>query len=137
MFVDKYILRSIITFKIKIIIFCRYTIKFLFNFKIFCFIWSKIRHTYPTMMKLGTVVPYLRKIQKMYKSRDTFLEFCWHQHFFTGNQQILLHQEIDIWIGFWCIISNFFNFSWFFSNCFNEHGYNFDDVSKNNYSRPY
>ena len=24
----------------------------------------KIRHTYPTMMKLGTVIPYLRKIQK-------------------------------------------------------------------------
>ena len=28
----------------------------------------KIRHTYPTMMKLGTVIPYLRNIQKMYKS---------------------------------------------------------------------
>ena len=36
----------------------------------------KICHTYPTIMKLGTVIPYLRKIQKMYKSRDTFLEFC-------------------------------------------------------------
>ena len=36
----------------------------------------KIPHTYPTMMKLGTIVPYLRKIQKMYKSRDTTLEFC-------------------------------------------------------------
>ena len=24
----------------------------------------KIRHTYPTMMKLGTVIPYLKKIQK-------------------------------------------------------------------------
>ena len=56
----------------------------------------KIRFTYPTMMKLGTVIPYLRKIQKMYKSRDTSLEFCWHQHFFTGNQQILLHQKIHI-----------------------------------------
>ena len=32
--------------------------------------------TYPAMMKLGTTIPYLRKIQKMYKSRDTFLEFC-------------------------------------------------------------
>ena len=41
----------------------------------------KIRHTYPTMMKLGTVILYQRKIQKMYKSRDIFLEFCWHQHF--------------------------------------------------------
>ena len=31
----------------------------------------KIFHTYLTMMKLGTVIPYLRKIQKIYKSRDT------------------------------------------------------------------
>ena len=36
----------------------------------------KICHPYPTMMKLGTVIPYRRKIQKMYKSRATFLEFC-------------------------------------------------------------
>ena len=36
----------------------------------------KIRHTYPTMMKLGTVIPYLKKIQKMYKSRDKSFEFC-------------------------------------------------------------
>ena len=42
------------------------------------------------------VIPYLKKIQKMYESRDTPLEFCWHQHFFTGNQQILLYQEIQI-----------------------------------------
>ena len=56
----------------------------------------KICHTYPAMMKLGTVIPYLRKTQKIYKSRDTSLEFCWHQHFFTRNQQILLHQEIQV-----------------------------------------
>ena len=36
----------------------------------------KISHTYPTMIKLGTVIPYLRKIQKIYKSCDTSLEFC-------------------------------------------------------------
>ena len=36
----------------------------------------KIRHTYTTMMKLGTCISYLRKIQKVYKSRDAFLEFC-------------------------------------------------------------
>ena len=52
--------------------------------------------THPTMMKLGTVIPYPKKIQKIYESRDTPLEFCWHQHFFTRNQQILLHQEIQI-----------------------------------------
>ena len=35
----------------------------------------EICHSYPAMMKLGTVIPYLRKIQKIYKSRDTSLEF--------------------------------------------------------------
>ena len=39
----------------------------------------KICHTYPTMMKLGTVIPYLKKIQKIYESRDTPLEFRRHQ----------------------------------------------------------
>ena len=28
--------------------------------------------------------------------RDISLEFCWHQHFFTRKQQILIYQEIDI-----------------------------------------
>ena len=36
----------------------------------------KICHTYPTIMKLGTVVPYLRKIKKIYESLDTPHEFC-------------------------------------------------------------
>ena len=56
----------------------------------------KICHTYPTMMKLGTIIPSLKKIQKLYQSRDTPPEFCWHQHFFTGNQQIFLYQEIQM-----------------------------------------
>ena len=33
-------------------------------------------HTYPTRMKLGTVILYLKKIQKVYESRDTSLNFC-------------------------------------------------------------
>ena len=35
-----------------------------------------ICHTYPKMMKLGTIIPYPKKIQKIYESRDTPLEFC-------------------------------------------------------------
>ena len=31
--------------------------------------------THPTMMKLGTVITYLKKIQKIYESRDTHPEF--------------------------------------------------------------
>ena len=36
----------------------------------------KTCHSYRTMLKLGTVVPYLNKIQKTYESRDTPSEFC-------------------------------------------------------------
>ena len=31
---------------------------------------------YPTVMTLGAIIPYLKKILKTYKSRDTPLEFC-------------------------------------------------------------
>ena len=41
----------------------------------------KICHTYSTEMKLGTNIPYLKKTQKIYGSRDAPLELCWHQHF--------------------------------------------------------
>ena len=56
----------------------------------------KICDTYPTMIKLGTVIPYLKKIQQIYESRDAPFEFSWHQRFFTEKQQILLYQEIQI-----------------------------------------
>ena len=32
--------------------------------------------THPTMMKLGTVIPHPKTIQKMYELRDTPFEFC-------------------------------------------------------------
>ena len=95
----------------------------------------KICHTYPTMMKLDTVVPYLKKIQKISESRDKPAYFCWHQHFFNESQQVLLYQEIEIWIAFYCIISNSFSFNWVFKDFFNKPGYNFDDVRKNGYPR--
>ena len=36
----------------------------------------KFCHTYPKIMKLGTVIPQPEKIQKIYESCDTPLEFC-------------------------------------------------------------
>ena len=36
----------------------------------------KICHGYSTMMKLGTIIPYLKKIQTIYESRGTPSEFC-------------------------------------------------------------
>ena len=35
----------------------------------------KICHTYPTMMKLGTTIPYLKEIKKIYESRDATPDF--------------------------------------------------------------
>ena len=57
----------------------------------------KVYYTYPTIVKVGTVPPHLKNTQKMYESRDTpLLLFCWHQHFFTKNQQILLYQGVSM-----------------------------------------
>ena len=41
---------------------------------------SKISQTDATLMKFDTVMPYLKKIQKIYKWHDTplELEFYWH-----------------------------------------------------------
>ena len=41
----------------------------------------KICHTYPTMMKLGIVITYLKKNQKIYESSNTLLQFSWRRHF--------------------------------------------------------
>ena len=35
---------------------------------------KSVKH--PTMIKLGTVIPHPKKIQKIYESRDIPLEFC-------------------------------------------------------------
>ena len=80
----------------------------------------KICHTYLAMMKLVTVIPYPKKLQKIYQSRHTPAKFCWYQHFFTGNQHYLLYQEIHIYIAFWYIISNSLNFSWIFEKKFSK-----------------
>ena len=37
----------------------------------------KICQIYPAIIKLGTVTPYLKKIEKIHKSCDTPLEFCY------------------------------------------------------------
>ena len=37
---------------------------------------TKISYRYPTMMKLGPAIPYLKKIQKIYETSNASLEFC-------------------------------------------------------------
>ena len=88
----------------------------------------KISQTNPTMMKLGTIIPYLKKIQNIYESRETSPRFCWHQYFSREISKFFLYQEINVYIAFWYRISNYFKFSWVFKDLFNKPGYNFDDV---------
>ena len=47
----------------------------------------KICHTYPTVMKLGAVIPCLKKIQKIYESRDMSPE--------SSNLNISRNTDID------------------------------------------
>ena len=68
------------------------------------------------MLKLSTVMPYLKMIQKIY----TLLEVCRYQYFFAENQQIWLHKEIYILIEFSYIIANFFKFFWGIKDCFKK-----------------
>ena len=44
---------------------------------------AKICHTYPALMELGTVMPYLQNIQKVYESRDTPLNVYQYQLFLS------------------------------------------------------
>ena len=81
----------------------------------------KICHTRLTMMKVGTVIPCPKSIQKIYESSDTLLEFCWYQHF---SQEISKFSSVQIWTAFWYIISNSFDLFWIFKDFFNKNGYN-------------
>ena len=52
-------------------------------------------HTYPTMIKLCTVIPYLKKIQKICESCDTHFISA-NISIFPGNHQTLRYQEIQV-----------------------------------------
>ena len=88
----------------------------------------------PHLPKTGTVIPYLKRIQKICKSRDKPLEFGWHLQFF--NRKFSLNRKIQTKIGFYYLLSNSFHFYWLFKACFNQHDCNFDYVSKISYFRP-
>ena len=47
-------------------------------------------------MKLGTVIPYLEKIQKYVSHVIRFLSSTDMSIFFTENQQFLVYQEISV-----------------------------------------
>ena len=72
--------------------------------------------------KLGTLILYLKKIQKIYESRYTSLEFYCHQHFFSPEISKFCYIKKDRY-NLHLIHSNSFNFLWVFKGCFNKHGF--------------
>ena len=52
--------------------------------------------THPTMKKLGTLIPHLKVKKKHINYVTHLLSSARHQHFFTGNEQLSLYQEIQI-----------------------------------------
>ena len=88
----------------------------------------KICHTYPTMRKLGSVTPYLKKIQKLYKSRDRPTEFCRHRHFSPGIRKFCYVKK--------SICRFYLDTRFLILLNINKHDHSFDDVRKNGYPRP-
>ena len=56
----------------------------------------KIFHTYPAMIKLGSVIPYLKKMKKTYKSRDTPLDFTDISIFHRKSATFAISRNVDI-----------------------------------------
>ena len=95
----------------------------------------KICHTYPTVMKLGTVIPYLKKIWKIYESRGTPWVLVTSAFIHRKSANFVISRNIDID----CILVHsfyFVNFSWVLKDFFDKPGFSFEDVSKNCYPRP-
>ena len=96
----------------------------------------KICHTYAKMMKLGTVIPYLTKIQKSMKITwltPIVLLTSAFFHWKLSNLDISRSTDTDF-ISFWYIIYNSFKLFWVYKGCPSKYGYNFDNASKNGYA---
>ena len=92
----------------------------------------KICHKYPTVMNLGTVRPYLKKISL---NNGTHVSCC----ISIFSQKISKLGYIKKYrCRFYCdtyFLILLTLFESFFIDVFNEHGFTFDDVNKNGYSR--
>ena len=74
----------------------------------------KICHTYPTAMKRRIFIPYLMKIKKTYRSRDTPFDFCWHQYFLPEISNFYYIKKYGYTLHFdtyFLIVLTFFEFS--------------------------
>ena len=97
---------------------------------------SNIYITYAVMIKLGTVIPYQRKIQKNIWITWQTPWILLTSAFFHQKSASFAISRNKVQVLFWYIISNPFNFFWIFRDYISKYGYSFDDVSKNGYTRP-
>ena len=97
---------------------------------------SNIYITYAVMIKLGTVIPYQRKIQKNIWITWQTPWILLTSAFFHQKSASFAISRNKVQVLFWYIISNPFNFFWIFRDYISKYGYSFDDVSKNGCTRP-
>ena len=73
-------------------------------------------HTYPTMMKFGIVLLYVKKIQKIYESRDIPLSSADISHFSLEISIFCyIKNNMDMYrLHFDTLVSNSLSFSWVF-----------------------
>ena len=85
-------------------------------------------------MKLGTVLPHL-KIQKMNKSLDTPLEFCWYQDFYQKMGISVILGNI-LKLHFYTFFFNSFHLYSVVIGVFKQHGCYFVHAINIGHSRP-
>ena len=95
----------------------------------------KICHTYPTLMKLGTVVPCLKKIQKYINHVAHLLSSADISIFSPKISNFCYIRKYSYRLHFNACFLGFLTSFWVFKCCFDKYWWICDDVSKIGYSR--
>ena len=95
----------------------------------------KICHTYPTLMKLGTVVPCLKKIQKYINHVAHLLSSADTSIFSPKISNFCYIRKYSYRLHFNACFLGFLTSFWVFKCCFDKFWWICDDVSKIGYSR--
>ena len=95
----------------------------------------KICHTYPTLMKLGTVVPCLKKIQKYINHVAHLLSSADTSIFSPKISNFCYIRKYSYRLHFNACFLGFLTSFWVFKCCFDKYWWICDDVSKIGYSR--
>ena len=87
------------------------------------------------MIKLGTIIPYLKKTENVYDSRDTHLTSADVSIFSPEVSKFCYIKKYRYWLNFHTEFLTL-NFFLIFKDFFIKHDYNFDYVSKIDHFSP-